>query len=96
MKLSATLKLVGSALALIAAVWAGMLAMDGRYARAGDVAQKFQTLEKAAKESQYQDLRREYIDYENAKRVRPLSSLEQSRYEEVKDAVEQLRKELGK
>jgi hypothetical protein len=91
-----TLTLSLSALTLIAAVWTGFLAADHHWARAADVAQKFQVLDRASKEQQYQDLRREFIGYENARRVRPLSALELQRYEEVKDDLQRLRKELGK
>ena len=85
-----------SALGVIAAVWVGLMAADNRWARAAEVAQKFQTLDRSFKKGEYQGLRREQVECDKTAKVRKLTKLEEDRCVEVREDVDELKEQLKK
>ena len=92
---------ITAALAMVGVLGGGIFAMDGRYAKAGEVQQlrketreQVMDLKADTLENRRQAIKRTVFDLERLKAQRPLSAEEQQYLREMKDDVDSLTEQL--
>lgn len=85
------MKWVASAFALVATLWGGFLAVDGRYARAGEVQQQVDGLKALYLQQQVTALEREEFELVREERRRRLSDFEAQRLNTIRRQLEYFR-----
>ena len=90
------LKWAAALLGLVGILWAGYTTVDERYARAADVQQRFEMLDKTLKQGQRQQLRREETEYlQKGLNQGGLTIIEKKRLQEVQDEIQAIDRDLG-
>ena len=88
------LKWTAGIVALIGTLWGGVLAVDGRYARAGDVRQQVDGLKALYLQQQVTALEREEFELAREAQRRRLSAFEDQRLNPVRRQLDVLRPQL--
>jgi len=88
------LKWVAALLAVIGVLWGGLMAIDGRYARAADVRQQVDGLKALYFQQRISDLEREEFGFRREEQRRALTELERQRLETVRRELDYLKQQL--
>lgn len=88
------LKWTAATFALVATLWGGFTAIDGRYARASDMRQQVDGLKALYLQQQVTALEREEFELQRETRQRRLSGFEEQRLNAVRRQLEYLRPQL--
>lgn len=89
-----TMKWITAVFTIIAALWGGMITLDDRYARAGDVRQQVDGLKALYLQQQVTALEREEFELNKAAHQRRLSDFEDQRLNAVRKQLDYLKSQL--